>query len=228
MALGFAGFKNLKKKAVRAPLNPVDKCTIVNIFPKDIHERKLTLTPSEYYIPAGSYDKPGILVITSASWWRDVGEDEPLLEIVQGSPIIADSLVKDYCNGLLGCNMSDSMPGIFWLPGELTAEEVKLKHKVQLDKARANQLRYYQTLVRMADSLWARTNGNPLAIHNDAKLAAHELQLTREWMQTFVATEFVKCIACGSMRNPLFPICPTCKAVVDQEAAKKLNLKFAE
>lgn len=228
MSLGFAGFKNLRKRVSRAPINPVDKCTIVSIFPKEISERKITLTPSTYYLPPGSYEKPALLTISSASWWRDVGEDEPLLEIIQGSTIVADSIVKDYCNGLLGCNMTDVMPGIFWLPGEVTEAQLKTQFKAQLDKARANQTRYYQNLVKIADSLWARTNGNPLAIHNDAKLAAHELQLTREWLQTFVATEFVKCVACGSMRNPNFPICPTCKAVVDQEAAKKLNLKFAE
>ena len=81
MALGFAAFKQARKKTVRAPVNPMDKCTIISIYPKDIHERKLTVQPGEFHIPAGTPEKPSILVVGPSSWWRDVGEDEPLLEI---------------------------------------------------------------------------------------------------------------------------------------------------
>lgn len=228
MALGWAAFRNARRRTVRAPVNPMDKCTLVSVYPKTIHEKKISLQPGEFTIEPGTYDKPSTLIIGPSSWWRDVGEDEPLLEITHSSTVMADSIVKDYMNGLIGCNMVDSMPGLFWLPGEILDNELMPKYKPQLDKARKNQTNYYQIVVKLADSLWARTNGNPLAIPGIAKLAAHELQLNREWLQQFVAPEIIKCVACGSMRNPAYPVCPTCKAVVDVEMAKKLNLKFAE
>ena len=227
MALGFAAFRQARKRTVRAPVNPMDKCTIFSIYPKEIHERKLTVQPGEFVIPAGTPEKPGILIVGPSSWWRDVGEDEPLLEIPHSSTVMAESIVRDYVNGLFGVG-NDMQPGIFWLPGELTVEQLKANFKGQLDKAIRQQNNYYQNLVKLSDALWARTNGNPLSVPEAAKLAAKELGLNRDWLSNYVRTEVVKCVACGSMRNPDFPICPTCKAVVDTDKAKKLNLKFAE
>lgn len=223
-----AMFKAANRRTVRAATNPLDVCSIISIYPKNIFEVKITVQPGEFLIPAGTYEKPGILEVGPSSWWRDVGEDQPLIEIPHSSVVMAESIVRDWMNGLFACNMTDSMPGVFWLPGSVKQEELHTKYKPQLDRARKNQLNYYQTLVKLSDALWARTNGNPLAIPEDAKLAAAELQLQRDWTTQFQSHEVVRCVACGSMRNPQFPVCPTCKAVVDVDAAKKLNLKFAE
>jgi lipopolysaccharide biosynthesis regulator YciM len=82
-------------------------------------------------------------------------------------------------------------------------------------------------LVKMTDTLWSRTNGNPLVVSDDARLAAKELALTnKDWMMDFQAVQNVRCTACGSLRNPLYPICPTCKSV-DQTHPSAKDLKFA-
>ncbi len=83
--------------------------------------------------------------------------------------------------------------------------------------------------MRIADILWARTNGNPLAISDDSRLAAEKLGLTsqKNWMGDFRARELTNCKACGHMINPVYPVCPNCKNVIDEEKAKSLNLKFA-
>jgi hypothetical protein len=91
---------------------------------------------------------------------------------------MADSILKDYMKGLFGANMVDATPGLFWLPGEVTKAELTTKYKAELEKARVNQTRYWQSLVRLSDALWARTNGNPMAIPEDAKLAVKEFDLT--------------------------------------------------
>lgn len=229
-SLGVGNYNPFKKAAVRAPVNPYDKSTLISIYPKDFSENKRTLQPAEYFVPAGSVKDPTLVVIGPASWWREVNPDEPLLEIPVSSPVLADSIVKDAINGMLGCNMADSRPGLFWLPNEVTAIELKTKFKENLEQAIKFQNNYFKALVNLADSLWARTNGNPLAIHNDAKLAAVELGLTPEWLTASAqyAPQLIRCVACGTMRNPEFPICPNCKAVIDVDKAKKLNLKFAE
>lgn len=228
MPLGFPGLENINRKTIRAPVNPSDKCTIVTIYPRQITEVKVTLQPGTFHIPAGSYEKPGILVIGPSSWWREIDVEQPLLEIPTSSIVMADSIVKDYCNGLIACNMSDAMPGIFYLQGAKTSEEVKKDHKFELDRAKLHQENWYRALIMMADVDWARTNGNPIAINNDARFAAKELGETRDWMKNFEKVGLVRCIACGNLRDPRYPICSVCKAIADPEMAKKLNLTFAQ
>lgn len=225
----FPGISSAKRRVIRGPVNPLDKSTIVSIFPKEIHETKPTIQPGVFDIPAGNFNHPAILVVGPSSWWRDIDEDQPLLEIPQSSIQVADSIVKDYCNGILACDMSTCMPGLFYVPGEWTVDKIKKDHLPLLLKYQEAQKKWFMETVKIADVLWSRSNGNPLAISNDARLAARELNLnTKPWLQDFQTAELVQCVACGNLRNPRFPICPTCKAVVDPELAKRLNLTFAQ
>lgn len=217
-----------KRRTIRAQINPMDKSTIVSIYPHVINETKPTIQPGHFHIDAGSPEKPAILIVGPSSWWKEIDDEQPLLEIPNSSIQVADSIVKDYCNGLLGCNMGDAMPGIFWIPGALTLETVKKDHADKLKKALINQTNYFSALVKLADSMWARTNGNPLVVSDDMRLAAKQLNLTdKDWMKDFTMLSQVRCAACGSPRNPLFPVCPTCHAV-DKDKAKELGLVFAQ
>lgn len=225
----FPGLAQMNRRTIRAEINPMDKSTIVSILPKRISERKLTIQPGQFDIAPGSFDKPSVLTIGPSSWWREVDENQPLLEITVSSVQVADSIVKDYCNGLLGCNMGDLMPGLFYIPGEVSAEKLKKEHLAVLTVANNKQKNWYRELIRVADILWARSNGNPLSISDDARLACRELNIeNKPWLGDIQATELVRCVACGSLRNQQFPICQTCKAIVDPEMAKKLNLSFAQ
>jgi hypothetical protein len=225
----FPGLENPNRRTIRAPINPMDKSTVVSILPKVISERKVTIQPGVFEILAGTFDKPAVLVVGPSSWWREVDENQPLLEIPVSSIQIADSIVRDYCNGLLACNMADQMPGMFYVPGDFTLERLKKEHMPLLLKAQAQQKRWFMELVRIADILWSRSNGNPLSISDDARLACRELNIqNKPWLSDIQAVELVRCSACGSMRNSNYPICPTCKAVVDKDLAKSLNLTFAQ
>lgn len=229
MSFGFPGLQDLNRKTVRAPVNPMDKSTVISIYPRDIEERKHTIEPGRFLIPAGSYEKPGILVVGSSSWWKDVGEEQPLLEIPTSSVQIADSIVRDWANGLIGCNMADQMPGIFFIPGDISLDSLKKNYRPQLDKAQAAQKKWYQALVKMADVLWSRTNGNPLSISDDMRLAAQELQLKEKpWMQDFTTLELTNCPACGFLRNNNFPVCSNCKTILDTKKFEALGLKMAQ
>lgn len=225
----FPGLEQMKRRTIRAPVNPMDKSTVVSIYPKPISERKATIQPGIFEISAGSFENPAVLAVGTSSWWRDVDENQPLLEIPVSSIQIADSIVRDYCNGLLACNMADQMPGLFYIPGEYTAEKVKKEHMPLLLKAQVNQKKWYLEIIKIADVLWSRSNGNPLSISDDARLAARELNITaKPWLGDIQTAELVRCIACGNLRNPAFPICAVCKAIADPELAKKLGLTFAQ
>lgn len=225
----FPLLSDVKRRTIRAPVNPLDKSTVVSIFPKNIVERKFTIQPGIFEIQPGSYENPAILVVGPSSWWKEIDENQPLLEIPHSSIQIADSIVKDYCNGVVACDMHDAMPGLFFLPGEWTVEKIKKEKKAELDAANTRQRNWFTALVRMADALWSRSNGNPLTISDEMKIAARELNLVnKEWLKDSQTMELVRCQACGSLKNPLYPICSNCKAITDKEKAKELGLVFAQ
>ena len=212
-----------RRRTIRGPINPMDKSTIVSIYPKDVDERKATISPGIFQIKAGSPSKPSILVVGPSSWWRDIDEDQPLLEIPVSSIQIADSVVRDYCNGILGCNMEDIMPGLFYVPGAktdvrgtvdnlATMDWIMKEYSRELKAAEQRQKNWYALLIKMADSLWARSNSNPLAISDDMRMAAREMGQsdTKDWMKSFQMVDMVRCKACGSLKNPQFPICAQC------------------
>lgn len=226
---GFPGLVDQNRRTIRAPDNPMDRCTIVSIYNKEITEVKPTISPGKFHIMPGSYEKPAVLVVGSSSWWKEIDEQQPLIEIPNGSPQIAASFINDYCNGLLAVTMGTAMPGLFWVPGNLGPLAIQKDHKHLLDRAKVMQNRWYQALVNLAKGLWASTNGNPLVISDDMRTAAKELNLTdADWMKDFSLMQTVRCPACGSPRNSEYPVCPTCHAIVDPEKAKALNIQFAQ
>lgn len=225
----FPGLNQANRRTIRAPVNPLDKSTVVSILPKAISERKPTIQPGFFELKPGTFENPSILVVGTSSWWREIDENQPLLEIPVSSVQVADSIVRDYCNGLLACNMADQMPGLFYLPGEFTVERVKKDFMPLLHSAKEKQKKWFRELVRIADILWSRSNGNPLSISDDARLACKELNIqSKPWLGDLQSSELIRCIACGSLRNPAFPICQSCHAIVDKEKAKELGLTFAQ
>lgn len=224
-------FAMRNKQTHRAPVNPMDKSSVISIFPKEIKEKKCTIQPGEFLIPAGTPDNPAIFLVGPSSWWREIDEDQPLLEIPVSSIQVAASIVNDYCNAILASNMDDQMPGLFYLPGEWNL--IKLRTDpvgiAMLTKYKAAQNKWFLETIKIADILWARSNGNPLAISQDARLACQYLNITNKpWLGDLQTSELIRCVACGALRNPAFPICQTCKAIVDPARAKELNLTFAQ
>jgi hypothetical protein len=221
--------QNVHKRTIRAPINPLDKSTIVSIFPKPIREVKHTIQPGVFVIEPGTFDNPAVLVVGPSSWWRELDDEQPLLEIPVSSIQIADSVVKDYANGLLASNMADCMPGLFYLTGEKTSEQVLKDHKVQLARALVCQRTWYKALVDIGDQLWARSNGNPLTISDDMRLAARELNLNeKSWLADFTMMTLVNCKFCGTLLKPGFPVCASCHHVVDEIAYKTMNPVIAK
>ncbi len=192
MPSGFP-LRDINRQTLRAPVNPLDVATIVSIYPKKIVENKVTIQPGYFEIPAGSPTTPGILTVYPSSWWKEIDLDQPLLEIPVSAVRIAESVIRDYCNGILGCNMGDRMLGLFYVPGVKTALEIKKDYQAQIVDAYTKQKAWYGECVRIADILWARSNGNPLSISDDAKMAAEELKLDKPWLKDVISIAMTPC-----------------------------------
>lgn len=221
-------FDQLHRRTIRAEVNPFDKATIVSIAPFDIQETILTVQPGSFFIPKGTLEKPSLTVVGPSSWWKETDPEQPLLEIVVSSVLIAKSLVEDYINSINGVTLGSSQPGVFYIPGEITdVEKVKKEYGHILARMNLYQNSWYAFLIKQADSMWARSNQNPLAIDDQSRMAAKILQIDKPWIRDFQQVQNVNCVACGNLRNPQFPICPHCKMVVDKPLAAKLGLTEA-
>jgi len=215
-----------RRRVIQSRTSSADKSTVVSILPIRIEEKKHTLFPGCWVLEPGTYDNPSCTIVGPSSWFRDDGEQAPILEIPVFSIEIAESLVVDYSNGILECDMGGRRPGLFFLEGAVTPLEVKTKHKARLDDAQAKQKAWFLQLVKVGDSLWARSSGNPTAISNDMRLAAKELGLEKPWTKDYAHVTLVPCKACGSMKNPNFAVCAVCKNV-DLSVPEAKELKFA-
>ena len=225
--LGLPTLQEIRRRTIPQPKNPLDVSTVISLYPKYIKEVKPTISPGIFVLEPGSVDKPFLLHVESSSYWLELQEEQPLMEIVNFSTQVADSIVRDYCQGLLGCNMNDMMPGLFWVPGRHNIKELRANQQHLLDAAAAKQKRWYEALLNLADQLWAQTNGNPLCISGDMREAAKQLNVeNKDWMANFVAVAQVQCKACGSLKDPRFPVCASCRAV-DMEHPNAKDLKFA-
>lgn len=222
---------DLKRMTIKAPINPLDVSSIVSILPKFIKEVKYTIQPGVFIIEKGTFDNPSITVVGPSSWWKEMEEGQPFLEIPHSSIQIAHSVVRDYSVGILGCDMGENRPGLFYIPGRIEAKELKTNtnYVALMEQARVRQRNWFGELVKMADVLWARTNGNPLTISDDMKLSAMELGLKdKTWLKDFQTIQMVNCPACGTLKNPNYPVCPNCKAITNAEQATKLGIQFAK
>ncbi len=211
----------------RLPKNPSDKCTIVSIYPRHIVEIKHTIEPGRFELDPGSFEEPAILVVGSSSWWISRSGSQPNLEVPVFSTNIANAFVTDYCNGLLACDMVDKRPGLFFIEGNHSVIEIKTTYKDELKAADLKQRAWFLELVKLADSLWARSGGNPLAIADEARIAAKVLGMDdKPWLSDFQSAKMENCFACGSQKNPLFPVCPVCRAI-DPNNPASVGIKFA-
>lgn len=221
-------FLDQRRNTHRAPVNPMDKCTVFNMLPQLIEIKNPTLQPGVWEINPGSMDNPSRLVVGPSSWWRDFDPEQPLLEIPVGAALIADSLVNDYIQGMFCCDMGEKRPGLFWVLGDVTVVDLKVKHKAIYDQAVVRQKNWYAELIKKSDIQWARTNGNPLSISDHARVAAKEQQIERAWAGEAAKMDLTPCPACGNLRNAAFPVCTSCKTIIDMVKFKALGLEMSK
>lgn len=216
-----------KRRAIRAPINPLDKSTIVSIYPRKIVEKKPTIFPGEFVIEPGTYEKPSLLVIGSSSWFRDIDPRQPIVEIACGSMEVANAVVTDYISSL-GHWSPDGKPGVFFIPGDIDLLKLKKDYKNLLDAAQERQKNWYNNLVTMGDALWSLANGNPRAVSEDVRFAAQELGIakTKAWMGDFNTRQLESCPACGFMRHGHFPVCQNCHTIIDKVEFEKRGLSL--
>lgn len=220
-------FGGRSQRTIPATPNPTDRSTVVSIYHQVIREFRPTCSPGQFVIPPGTRENPTAVIIGPSSWWHATNPDQPPIEVTNSSVQMAESIVRDWANGLLGCQPPNVMPGVFWLPGAHSSKDVIGKFAGELQKAEMKQNRWYEVLINKADGIWNQTGGNPMAITNDMRIAARAMKLdNKDWMQNFTALAQERCGACGTLKDPAYPVCPACHAI-DENHPRAKGLKFA-
>lgn len=226
-----------KRVITLLPRNPMDKTTIVSIYPRNIVDDKPTLFPSRFVIPAAKDGEFSLLVIEGASYFLSsmIG-NQPPTEVQVNSMMLAESILRDSIP-TMNLVTNSARPGVFSIPGGFNRISILnyvhpdgRKFKELLATAREWQMNYWTAVIDEADYFWSKSQGNPKTIPEDAKLAARIMGVEKQkpWMSNVVASELINCKACGELVNPIFPVCKHCHVIINEERAKELNIQFAK
>jgi len=137
--------------------------------------------------------------------------------------VFADAIVNDFIIAQIEIDApTNSFPGLFWVYNKQSRDDIKKTHAVQLAQNIQNQIRWFQRLVRRADSDWQMFHQHNV-IADVQRLAARHLNLEREWVHATVDMGNDRCPACSSvLMRPVPVICPTCQCILDKERYDKL------
>lgn len=198
--------------------------TVVSIYPFPLgDDNNKPGIPFRVNMPGGSKDKPSVLHVPMVYQARYV-LDGVTTTIPLMPDKFAESIVNDYCNNIVHAN-SEAKPGLFWVEGKKTPEQILVECKNEIELAYRRQLQYFAILVRRADEAYSKTR-NPREVSDLQRFACKELKLNREWMVTTEHLQKVTdCPSCTEKVPANAAVCPKCKCIIDEKKYKEL--KFA-
>lgn len=206
--------------------------TVVSTIPLLINETKPGLVPNNFIIePAKKGQFTKLIVGTSYHFILNADPKLPPHAIPEESHIVANSIVTDLKGSYMGIRSqpqadgSIAMPGVFWVEGEASDEEIKTKHKALLESAFKNTKTWFQQLVKIADDDWNRFRQRGM-ITDLQRTACTYLGLEKEWDVGTLLLQSSSCWACKSSIHPDTIICPKCNTVVNKEEYDKNKEKF--
>lgn len=203
----------------------MSKATIVSLYPLEFNEFIPFVFPSRYVVPESDGKVPQVLTISDSYYIVDnwVGDNNIPLKIPIPAEEQADSVVRDF---LTSCPQvdEDSAPAIFWLPGEVSKEDVIKNHSSKIAKALLRQKSWLTRLVQQADDDWQRFRSHR-SITDLQRLAVKLLGLDREYM--IVTKDLAMCPACGTSVVPTQALCGNCRCIINKAAYDKLQFAGA-
>lgn len=200
--------------------------TVISMIHQTLREEKPGLIPNVFTIPAGSMEKPSIKHIKPAMHYVYLDGDRGSLPIKDTSAEVARSIVEDYVTAQ-GYVSEGCYPGIFWIPGHWTIEEIRENPELNqiLTTTKIAHQRWMLKVTQAADDDFARYQKHNVVSDFQRKIA-EIMQLPPEkhpWMNVANSLESETCPACGILTRPGLALCPGCKCILDEEKASKLT-----
>ncbi len=197
--------------------------TIISLLPFNLCENKPGLNPNEFTINKAEGDKFGLTVIPNhvhylvnpdpladAKDVRNIKVPVPAIELAQ-------SIINDYTNALLGVVVPDAVPGLLAVKGDyIDRKEVSSKFMKELLALRIAQNNWFKNLVELADDVWSKTR-SPISISDLQRDGCRMLGLKREWLSPLPSEQIEKCPFCQNPINSGAVKCITCHEILDKK-----------
>jgi hypothetical protein len=200
--------------------------TIVSVMNFDVlNEHKPQLQPSHYDILGVGQQLDACQVTHIKDAIQFIPQlDHKTLTVPVSAIDLARSVVEDWTSAQLETAPPDAMPGLFYVDGIYSVEEVEDEFAQQLEMARNKHTLWCQRLLALADELWTL---KPSQRHLSANMryAARYLKTDRVWLKAPRPEDLQKCPACTQNVPSDAVICMHCSAVLNAEKYK--NIQFA-
>lgn len=188
-----------------APVIPfsMGNCTVVSILPYPIKESKPSIIPGYFQIPrCKDPGKPSVLPVGESIHWVEspFKGNVPPMKLTHSPKEVARSIVNDLIEGQLGLD-SDAMPGLFWVEGHWSSEEIVFKHYNKLEEADNRQTKWFSVLVRIADDDWSKYKQHKF-VSDLQRYAARAMGLQREWLTAVIDEINIQCPLCKGFVRP--------------------------
>jgi hypothetical protein len=208
--------------------------TLVSIVPFPIREFKPGLFPGTFHIePCFDENNPVCIPIGESFHFVYIDAERGNLRVLDPSYDVCRAIVSDYNSAQLESGPTRH-PGLFWLPGEWTAELIRKDKEAsaKLEEIKKIQAEWFISLVRLGDDDWERSRQHQ-TISDTQRYAARSIDPTnkqnRQWIfvdpKNSVIAETSICPACGSDVLKTAVVCRYCKFVLDED--KYSQMKFA-
>lgn len=187
----------------------MSKATVVMMLPYEWHREMSGHNPTYYTFPRAENNDFEVVVIGDTTSWTYIGEGKSLQRKHLAFDV-AKELVDTYIEANLYIS-AEARPGVFYLEGDLTKDDVLDQFSEQLEEVRGKQNNWFVNLIAQADDAWQKHRLHR-EISTPQKLAAIALNQKREWLlDAIVDNTFQACKACGSTVKAGISICPICK-----------------
>lgn len=198
------------------------KTTVVSIFPFDVNEEKPGVYPGRFLIPKAINDKPQTLQVADGfTFYYDI--DAKAIKVPILAESLAQSIVYDFCSSFMSYT-PDAGPGLFWVEGAFTEQEIIDRFADKIIEARNRQTEWFRRICRLADDDWARY-GVHKAISDLQRFAADYLKYDRPWARQIEQARMVSCPACRQTIPDDAMICAQCRTIVKPEEYKARGFK---
>lgn len=203
------------------------RATIVSLFPFNIEEKKPGVYPGVFILdPCLDIKKPSILQIGDSICHFFDGMTGKSIPMNQPVETMARSIVEDFRTGFI--SISPEMgPGIFWVEGHHSVEEIIKKFSAELKEATDRQYKWFEALVKMGDDDFAKY-GQHRAISDLQRHAAGFLKLDRPWAKKIEEQRMISCPACVQTIPELALVCSHCQTIVNSQEYEKRGFKQAK
>lgn len=195
----------------------MSQATLVSIFPYPILQRHPGMSPALTEIPAcPDHNLPVCHVIKDYSYNRYILDGKSVT-----IPVIAyeqaQGMVRTFKKSIFyGSVNRGEIPGLEAFDGAINVEQFLKENKPLHESMIANQMRWYNALIELADNDWSFKKDKRFITKLQVD-AAKRLNLDKEWAKDAITETRIQCPACFQNIHPEATICSHCRTIVKPE-----------